>query len=94
MSDGLRRAETHVDFLSAQEQIPDATSDPDVRELAASLGRVLVSHDLNTMPGHFYRFLESRESPGVILIPQSLPTGRAVGELMLAWLDNDATSEF
>ncbi len=87
---GLRRAEPPVDFLSSQGQIPDSTSDPDVLALAASLGRVLVSHDFKTMPGHFYDFLESRNSPGVILIPQALTTGQAVDELRIAWICNDA----
>ena len=53
--------------------------DPDVLALAASLGRVLVSHDRKTMPGHFYRFLEKAESPGLILVPQVLAIGSAIG---------------
>ena len=87
---GLRRSEPQLDFLASQGQIPDSTSDPNVLALAANLGRVLVSHDLKSMPGHFYRFVESRNSPGVILIPQSLATGYAVDELRIAWLCNDA----
>jgi len=42
------------------------------------------------MPGHFYRFLESRESPGVILISQLWPLRRAVDELQIAWLCQEA----
>ena len=49
------------------------------------LGRVLVSHDRKTMPGHFYRFLETRESPGLILVPQALAIGSAIEELHMAW---------
>jgi hypothetical protein len=90
---GLRRSEPQVDFLASQGRIPDSTSDPNVLALAATLGRVLVSHDFKTMPGHFYRFVESRNSPGVILIPQALTTGHAVEELRIAWLCND-TAEF
>jgi hypothetical protein len=62
-----------------------------VLALAESLGRVLVSHDFKTMPGHFYRFIESRKSPGVVLIPQALATGHAVAEMRIAWLCSDAT---
>jgi len=58
---GLRRSEPQLDFLASQGQIPDSTSDPNVLALAANLGRVLVSHDLKSMPGHFYRFVESRK---------------------------------
>ena len=87
---GLRHEEPQIDFLSAQGLISDSTSDPDVLAIAADLGRMLVSHDFKTMPGHFYRFLELQESPGVILIPQLLPTGHAVDELRTAWLCQDA----
>jgi hypothetical protein len=62
-----------------------------VLALAATLGRVFVSHDLKTMPRYFYRFIEARNAPGVILIPQSLATGHAVDELRIAWLCNDVS---
>ena len=71
---GLRLPEQQVDFVPARGLISDATSDPEV--LAADLNGLLVSHDFKTMPGHFYGFLEMRESPGVILIPQLLPLFR------------------
>lgn len=87
---GLRKREPAVDFSPPQRVIAEATGDPDVLALAAALGRVLVSHDLRTMPGHFYRFLESWESPGVILIPQLMPIGQAVGELQIVWACQDA----
>jgi hypothetical protein len=74
-----------MDFLPAQGVIPDLMEDPDVLALAASLGRVLVSHDRETMPGHFYRFLEKGESPGLILIPQALAIGPAIEELYVVW---------
>jgi hypothetical protein len=54
--------------------------DPEVLALAAMLGRVLVSHDRKTMPGHFYRFLEKRELPRLILHPQALAFASAIEE--------------
>lgn len=82
---GFRQREPQADFLSAQETIPEGLADPGVLALAADLGCVLVSHDRRTMARHFYDFLKSRESPGLILIPQLLPTRRAIEELRLAW---------
>jgi hypothetical protein len=82
---GLQRRDPAVDFLSAQGIIPESMADPDVLALAATLGRVLVSHDYETMPGHFYRFLENAESPGLILVPQILAMGSAIEELHIAW---------
>jgi hypothetical protein len=32
----------------------------------------LISHDRKTMPAHFARFLDSRSSPGLIIVPQDL----------------------
>jgi hypothetical protein len=46
-----------IDIRSAQCLIPDAFSDPDILAFAASEGRVLLSHDVSTMPEHFRRFL-------------------------------------
>ncbi|SPF33583.1 conserved hypothetical protein [Candidatus Sulfopaludibacter sp. SbA4] len=87
---GLRRREPTVDFQPSQRLIADGVEDPDVLALAAGLERVLVSHDFRTMPGHFYRFLEFRQSPGVILIPQMMPIGQAVEELQMAWACKEA----
>jgi hypothetical protein len=87
---GLRKREPAVDFLAAQGLIRESMEDPDVLSLAADLRRVLVSHDFETMPAHFYLFLESRESPGLILIPQSLPFGYAIGDLQIVWACQDS----
>jgi HTH-type transcriptional regulator / antitoxin HigA len=70
--------------------IRDGQADPSVDALAANLGRVLVSHDYETMPSHFYRFLEAPESPGLILIPQLTPLGLAIDQLHLVWACTDA----
>lgn len=63
--------------------------DPLVLALAADLDRVLVSHDEDSMPVHFYRFVASRESPGLILIRQRMATGIAIEELRLVWTRMD-----
>ena len=57
---------------------------PDLEVLARTAmdGRILVSHDVNTMPDHFARFTQEHSSPGVILAPQSMPIGDAIEELL------------
>jgi len=87
---GIRRRDPTVDFLAAQGLIPNSMGDPGVLALAMQLGRVLVSHDHETMPGHFYRFLEGRQSPGLILIPQLAPIGMAIEDLYTAWVCAEA----
>ena len=67
-------------------------SDWNVLALAAESGRVLVSHDISTMPHHFRRFSDAgNRSPGVFLIPQSLDIGLAVEEILLVWLASEAS---
>jgi hypothetical protein len=64
--------------------------DLEVLRIAAESGRVLVSHDRKTMPAHFARFLESRSSPGVIIVAQDLDVGAAVEDLLLIWAASEA----
>lgn len=46
--------------------------------------RILLSHDVNTMPRHFYERLRRGSSiPGVVIVPQHLSVGRAVAELQV-----------
>jgi hypothetical protein len=54
---GLRKRIPAIDFAPAHGIIPPGLPDPEVLALAANLGRVPVSHDLKTMPGHLYHFL-------------------------------------
>jgi hypothetical protein len=54
-----------------------------VISLAARLDRLLVSHDVNTMPGHFREFAKRKRSPGLVLIPQNIDIGTAIDRLAL-----------
>jgi predicted nuclease of predicted toxin-antitoxin system len=88
--DGLRKAEPAVDFLASSEGGTRHHPDPEVLRIAARAGRVLVSHDRGTMPIHFYRFIESQNSPGLILLPQELEIAKAIEELLLIWSASSA----
>jgi hypothetical protein len=66
-------------------------NDLDVLALAAERQRVLVSHDVGTMPAHFRALRNSgKHSAGVFLIPQGLDVGTAIDELVLIWLASEA----
>lgn len=82
---GAVRREPLIDFRSAQAGRLDGVPDPEVLALAAGEGRILVSHDFQTMPIHFRQFAQFRRSPGVLLIRQDLPVGQAVESLLLIW---------
>lgn len=66
--------------------IPDGASDPDVLQIAAEAGRVLVSRDVATMPSHFAGFVKDRESPGLLLIPSRRPIGSVTEGMLIVWL--------
>ena len=83
---GVLRREPAIDFQSAQESIPDGTPDADVLAAAAREDRILVSHDVSTMPSEFFQFMEhTGESPGEFVLPQSVPLSAAIEELLLIW---------
>ena len=80
-----------MDFLSANDANLDGIPDPRVLALAAEEGRILVSHDFQTMPRHFGEFLEVQGfSPGVLLVKQYSPVGDVIDELVLIWAASDA----
>lgn len=82
---GLVRREPEIDFALPQMSIPEGMEDPEVLALAASMGRVLVTHDAKTMPRHFAHFLIHSECLGVILVPKSMAIAQAIEELLLIW---------
>ena len=47
---GLLLREPQIDFALPQDLIPAGTKDPKVLELGALLGRIIVTHDVRTMP--------------------------------------------
>jgi len=89
---GLRRREPPIDSRAAAGAIPDGTPDPEVLRIAAQVGRVLVSRDVATMPGHFAEFIRLQESPGLLLIHSRRPIGSVIEGLLLVrmtWTAND-----
>jgi hypothetical protein len=89
---GVQRREPSIDFLTAHAAGLRRMKDPEVLALAAGQQRVLVSHDVGSMPAHFRKFTdEGKHSAGVSLVPQSLEVGTAIGELLLIWLASEAS---
>ena len=82
----VRRREPAIDFASASDSAIAGLTDPEVLEVAAQQGRVLVTHDRRTMPGHFRdRIAGGETSPGVFLVSQFEPIGPVVETLLLVW---------
>lgn len=84
------RREPAIDFQTAMAAGLAGPKDPDVLEMAAREGRVLVTHDQKTMPRHVAQFIAAETSPGVLVIPQHLSVSAAVEDLLLIWSCTEA----
>ena len=86
---GLRRRIPQIDLVTAQDLGLDQAPDPALLEEASKLDRILLTHDINTMPQHFATYLDAlpqgEHSPGVMLVAQGLPIGSAIQELYEIW---------
>lgn len=80
---GLVRRVPGADVTRAQDLF-SGTPDQAVLAWCAKEGRVLISHDVQTMRKHAYARIDAGlPMPGVILIPRSVPIRVAIDELAL-----------
>jgi hypothetical protein len=85
-----RRREPAIDFQTSLQAELSGVNDPDVLARAAGEGRVLVTHDRKTMPRHFFAFISTANSAGVLIVPQHLSVAAAVDDLLLIWHASEA----
>jgi hypothetical protein len=82
--DGVRLRNPDVDIIRVQDTEIYEADDPIVLEWAAQQGRIIVSHDVNTLAGYAYdRVKAGLPMLGVVEIHQDLPTGQAIEELLI-----------
>src|SRR4051794_17818612 len=63
---------------------PLGTQDDDLIRLAAAAGRIIVSHDADTLVEQFYEYLNSGcELPGLIIMKRPYQLGRVVEDIAL-----------
>lgn len=81
---GLRRIEPTVDIVRVQDTALYQKQDPLVLEWAATEGRILLTHDVRTMPKYAYeRVDKGLPMSGVFIISDQLPAGLVIDELLL-----------
>jgi hypothetical protein len=81
---GLVLRNTDVDVVRVRDIGLSEADDAEVLTYAASSGRIVVTHDVNTLVGCAYRRVRRGEPmAGVIPVPQSLSVGRAIDDLLL-----------
>jgi hypothetical protein len=87
---GLFRRHPELGLIRVQDVGLVQTPDPDILEWAASHGCVLLSHDVSTIPpAAFQRVRDGRPMPGVFIVPDRMPIGQAIEEILFLSIDVD-----
>lgn len=93
--DGLMGRVPDLDCLTAHQAGWSRLSDPDLLIEAANVQRVLLTHDIQTMPRHIADVMTSgRNIAGVIIVPTSLSIAEAINELELIVLGSNQAEWF
>lgn len=80
---GVKLVRSDIDLLRAQDAGLRTRPDTEVLEWAARENRVLLTHDIETMPLQAYRRVrEGLPMPGVFIIEQSVSIGVAIEEIL------------
>jgi predicted nuclease of predicted toxin-antitoxin system len=83
--DGLTRRDANLEFTHVRDVGLAEAPDPAVLEWAASQGFVVLTHDRKTMPSFAdERVAAGLPMPGVFLVDDDMPIGRAIEELLIA----------
>jgi len=82
---GLLRRLPELQVVRVHDVDLKATPDPIILAWAAGEGRVLLTHDRDTVPDFAYDRVRAGESmPGVFLVSDHMQNGQAIEELFLA----------
>jgi hypothetical protein len=81
---GVRRRNPAVNILRVQDAGLTSAEDSEVLEWAAQEGRVLLSHDVQTLTHFAYERVRAElPMPGVFEVSNKLPIGVAIEEVLL-----------
>ena len=79
---GLYLRLPQLDWISVQQAGLRGLSDPILLKLAASQNRILVTHDIHTVPRYaIQRVTGDLPMPGVIIVPDTFEIGKAIADL-------------
>ena len=82
---GLYRQRPDLDLMRVQDIGLSGASDGRILEWAAAEGRILLTHDRETMPHAAHERVKSGEAmPGVFLVSDLMPLRLAIEEILLA----------
>jgi hypothetical protein len=77
------RRRSDLDLVRVQDVGLMQTPDPEILAWAAGQRRVLLSHDVSSVPPAAYERVENgMEMPGVFIVPDRMPIGQAIDEIL------------
>ena len=80
---GIRRERPNADVIRVQDTVVYQAADPDVLAWAATQGRILLTHDIETMIGFAQaRMTAGLPMSGVIAVRDTLPIGQVIEDLL------------
>ena len=81
---GLLRQRPEIDIVRVQDVDLSETDDQVILEWAAQQGRILLTHDVETMTRYAYERVQAGlEMPGVFEISRNVPVRLAIEEIIL-----------
>lgn len=81
---GVLRRLPEADFLRVQDAGLEGANDPTILEWAASEGRVLLTHDVNTLTAFAYeKIAAGLPMSGVFQVPWKLPIKVVIDDILL-----------
>jgi len=81
---GLARRKPGLDVVRVQDAGLSGAPDPEILAWATREGRILLTHDVTTMPQHAERVVRAGHTfPGILAITRAVPTSMAIEDILL-----------
>jgi len=81
---GIHRRNKAIDIVRIQDEGLSGAIDPIVLEWAAGAGRLVLTHDVNTMTAYVYdRVRASQPMPGIVEASREVPIGKAIEDILI-----------
>ena len=81
---GLLRRSPQIDVIRVQDIGMTNTEDTIILDWAAQNDRIVLTHDLRTMPGFAYaRIAQKQKMPGLIVMKPDIRIGTAIDDILL-----------
>jgi hypothetical protein len=89
--EGLLRREPSINLIRCRDVGLAEQADVQILEYAAGAGRIVLSHDVNTMSAvAAARVASGLALPGLFLAPQNSPVRGIIDDLLLVWAASEA----